>query len=49
MCNYYQAKKLPLDHNEELEEGEVSEEDSADELDEDFKVNVTLISTCSTK
>ncbi|XP_071494075.1 uncharacterized protein [Diadema antillarum] len=32
------AKKLPLDHDAELEAGEVSEEDSADELDEDFKL-----------
>ena len=33
-----QAKKLPLDCDEDCEAGEVSEEDSADELDEDFKV-----------
>ncbi|KAJ8021989.1 1-phosphatidylinositol 4,5-bisphosphate phosphodiesterase eta-2 [Holothuria leucospilota] len=32
------TQKLPLDHDEELEAGEVSEEDSADELDEDFKL-----------
>ncbi|XP_030842360.1 uncharacterized protein LOC578345 isoform X1 [Strongylocentrotus purpuratus] len=35
------AKKLPLDHDADLEAGEVSEEDSADELDEDFKLEKT--------
>ena len=37
---FIQAKKLPLDHDAELEAGEVSEEDSADELDDDFKVRI---------
>ncbi|XP_071840975.1 uncharacterized protein [Apostichopus japonicus] len=32
------TQKLPLDHDNELEGGEVSEEDSADELEEDFKL-----------
>ncbi|XP_033641885.1 uncharacterized protein LOC117302180 [Asterias rubens] len=38
------AKKLPVDHNENLEAGEVSEEDSADELDDDFKLETSSIS-----
>ncbi|XP_022109274.1 uncharacterized protein LOC110989296 isoform X2 [Acanthaster planci] len=38
------AKKLPEDHNENLEAGEVSEEDSADELDDELKLERSSIS-----
>ncbi|XP_038074700.1 1-phosphatidylinositol 4,5-bisphosphate phosphodiesterase eta-2-like isoform X2 [Patiria miniata] len=38
------AKKLPQDHNENLEAGEVSEEDSADELDDELKLERSSIS-----
>ena len=34
---FYQGKKLPMTFEEDLDEGDVTEEDSADEMEDCFK------------
>lgn len=40
LCNHFifQGKKLPANISDDAEEGEVSDEDSADEIDDDCKI-----------
>lgn len=40
LCNHFtfQGKKLPATISDDAEEGEVSDEDSADEIDDDCKI-----------
>lgn len=38
LCLFLQGKKLPASISEDAEEGEVSDEDSADEIDDDYKL-----------
>lgn len=42
----FQGKKLPYSLGVDAEEGEVSDEDSADEIEDDCKLKLSYVSRC---
>lgn len=45
---HLQGKKLPYSLGADAEEGEVSDEDSADEIEDDYKLNFSYVSPYTT-
>lgn len=43
-CSFFQGKRLPAYLSADAEEGEVSDDDSADEIEDDFKLKSSNVS-----